>query len=79
MIGHGGVGDHGGLFNDRYNERSVWDPDIEGSILGGLHRHIVAPGGLYGIRALGLSCIEPTEWPTDLDCLRASNLGAKGL
>ena len=29
-------GDPGGLFDDRYSERSVWDPDIRGSIPSGL-------------------------------------------
>ena len=29
-------GDPGGLFDDRYSERSVWDLSIEGSIPGGL-------------------------------------------
>ena len=28
--------DPGGLFDDRYNERSFWDPDIEGSVPGDL-------------------------------------------
>ena len=29
-------GDPGGLFDDRYSERLVWDPGIEGSISSGL-------------------------------------------
>lgn len=44
----------------------------------GWHRGIASPSGLYGIRALGLSCIGPPDWSTGLDCLRASNLGAGG-
>jgi len=35
--------------------------------------------GLHGILALGLSGVGPLDWSTDLDCLRASNLGARGL
>ena len=71
--------DPGGLIDDRCGERSIWDPNIEGSVPGGLTQEAVAPRGLYGIRALGLSCISPAGWPTYLDCLRASNLGAEGL
>ena len=47
-------GDSGGLFDDRYNERSVWDPDIEISLhirviqrTGEIERCIWDPGTFY--------------------------------
>jgi len=50
-----------------------------GLIMMGRHRSRASPSGSYGIRALGLSCVGPPNWSTDLDYLRASNLGVGGL
>ena len=66
--------DPGGLIDDRCSERSVWDPDIEGYVPGDLTQEHSNTQGFVWDPGIG-----PIGWPTYLDCLRESNLGAEGL
>lgn len=64
----------GGLVDDKYIQRSVWDLGTEGTIHDRLTQRQSITQWFIWDPGIG-----SPEWSTGLDCLRASNLGVGGL